>query len=87
MRAPRTPIARVGNSGSSAEPHLEVQIQNEPTFKVSRSSLRTYPMLFRDVVVTRRGEEDTPAKADVRRGDRIRPEVLRRAKCDVVVVH
>lgn len=83
------PIAEVGNSGNTSEPHLHLQIQNEPTFDISQSSydkpwyvvtntvigagsLRTYPILFRNVALTRRDDERRPIEADVRRGDRIR---------------
>jgi Peptidase family M23 len=83
------PVAQVGNSGQSAEPHLHIQVQNEPAFDIEQSSfnkpwylvtntvigagsLRTYPILFRNVVQTRGGEERRPDEADVRRGDSIR---------------
>jgi peptidase M23-like protein len=83
------PIAEVGNSGNTSEPHLHIQVQNEPTFDIEQSSynkpwylvtntvigagsLRTYPILFRNVALTRGGDTRTPTEADVRRGDRIR---------------
>jgi hypothetical protein len=35
--------------------------------------LRTYPLVFTDVVLTRRGSESQPINADPRRGDLVRP--------------
>lgn len=55
-------IGQVGDSGSSGEPHLHLQVQNRPTFDLEDRGLRTYPMLFRDATV-----------ADVRRGDSVGP--------------
>jgi len=38
-------------------------------------TLHTYPVVFRDVILTRNGGQTRPAAADVRRGDYIRPVV------------
>jgi Peptidase family M23 len=65
------PIAQVGNSGSTSEPHLHLQIQNQPTFGPTTLGLRTYPMLLRDVVLVRGGHQSEPPEADPRRDDRI----------------
>jgi murein DD-endopeptidase MepM/ murein hydrolase activator NlpD len=65
------PIAQVGNSGSTSEPHLHLQIQNQPTFGPTTLDLRTYPMLLRDVVLIRGGQQSEPPEADPRRDDRI----------------
>jgi Peptidase family M23 len=67
------PIAQVGNSGDTSEPHLHLQIQNKPTFGPSaQQGLRTYPLLLRDVVLVRGGQHSTPVQADPRRDDRMR---------------
>jgi hypothetical protein len=67
------PIAQVGNSGSTSEPHLHVQVQNGPKFGPSaQQGLRTYPVLLRNVVLVRGGQQSTPLQADPRRDDRIR---------------
>jgi hypothetical protein len=55
-------IGQVGDSGNSDEPHLHIQVQNEPTFDVERRSIETYPMVF-----------DGATIADPRRGDSVRP--------------
>lgn len=36
-------------------------------------TLHTYPLVFTDVVLTRRGSESQPVNADPRRGDLLRP--------------
>jgi murein DD-endopeptidase MepM/ murein hydrolase activator NlpD len=76
------PIAKVGNSGNTTQPHLHIQAQSVgtgigdlttidvPTFI---RTLHTYPLVFTDVVLTRRGTESQPASADPRRGDLLRP--------------
>jgi murein DD-endopeptidase MepM/ murein hydrolase activator NlpD len=66
------PIAQVGNSGNTSEPHLHLQVQNQPTFGPTTRGLRTYPMLLRDVVLVRGGQQSTPLHADPRRDDHIR---------------
>jgi hypothetical protein len=67
------PIAQVGNSGDTSEPHLHLQVQNGPRFGPSaQQGLRTYPLLLRDVVLVRGGQQSTPPQADPRRDDRIR---------------
>jgi murein DD-endopeptidase MepM/ murein hydrolase activator NlpD len=63
-------IAAVGDSGNSLAPHLHFQVQEGPDFG---EQARTIPVVFRDVVLIRGGDESTPAEADLRRGDRIRP--------------
>jgi Peptidase family M23 len=63
-------IAAIGDSGDSLAPHLHLQVQNGPH---SGEHVATVPIVFRDVVLIRNGVESTPAGADLRRGDRIRP--------------
>jgi hypothetical protein len=76
------PIAKVGNSGNTTEPHLHIQAQTIGTgvgdvatmdIPTVVRTLHTYPLVFTDVVLTRRGAETAPASADVRRGDLVRP--------------
>src|SRR5918997_1319259 len=64
------PIAAVGDSGNSLAPHLHFHVQANPDFG---EQARTVPVVFRDVVLIRGGNESTPAEADLRRGDHIRP--------------
>ena len=75
------PIARVGNSGNTSEPHLHIQAQNAGTgvgdiatmdIPTIIRTLHTYPLVFSDMVLTRRGTESRPASADPRRGDLLR---------------
>jgi len=66
------PIAQVGNSGNTGAPHLHIQVQNLPKLSVTLAGLYTHPILFRNVVFARGGEERTRTKADLRRGDRVR---------------
>ena len=63
------PIAAVGDSGDSLVPHLHFHVQDSPDFG---EQVRTVPIVFRDVVLTRNGTESAPAEADLRRGDHIR---------------
>ncbi|MFN3653082.1 MAG: M23 family metallopeptidase [Armatimonadota bacterium] len=62
-------LARCGNSGNTSEPHLHLQVQNRPDFQ--DEELRTFPILFRNVTLTRRGRSRHVAEADVRRNDRL----------------
>lgn len=66
------PLAQVGNSGNTSEPHLHVQVQNVGTFEDADAGIRTYPILFRNAVLVRGGEADAPADVDARRNDSIR---------------
>lgn len=73
-------IAEVGNSGGSTEPHIHIQAFNLPSFELADSDFaellrtaRTYPLVFRGVVLTRRGSESMPIAVDPRRGDLIGP--------------
>jgi Peptidase family M23 len=76
-------IAQVGNSGNTDQPHLHIQAMNQPAFPDAihdirdpaglLRTLRTYPLTVRDVALTRSGHRSTPAAADPRRGDQIRP--------------
>jgi hypothetical protein len=50
---------------------------NKPWYLVTNTvigagSLRTYPILFRNVALVRGGDERRPVEADVKRGDRFR---------------
>jgi biotin carboxyl carrier protein len=67
------PVARVGNSGNTAEPHLHLQVQDRPRLIApdGRSwtrGLRTFPVELRATVRIRDGVRTTPA-ADLRRND------------------
>jgi murein DD-endopeptidase MepM/ murein hydrolase activator NlpD len=76
-------IAQIGNSGNTDQPHLHIQAQNQQSGIDDISAipdpgrllrtLRTYPLLFRGVVLTRAGSASRPATADPRRGDLVRP--------------
>ena len=76
------PIARVGNSGNTTEPHLHIQAQTIGTgigdvatmdAPAIIRTLHTYPLVFTHVVLTRRGNESHPANVDPRRGELLRP--------------
>ncbi len=66
------PLAQVGNSGNTSEPHLHIQVQNVGTFEDADAGIRTYPMLFRSTVLVRGGEVREPADVDARRNNSIR---------------
>ena len=66
---PGQQIAKVGNSGNTIEPHLHIQAQTIGTSNgdvatmdivTTIRTLHTRPLVFTDVVLTRRGEESTP---------------------------
>lgn len=76
------PIARVGNSGNTSEPHIHLQVQSVPyglgdveTIDVDTvvNGLHTYPVVFTDATLTRDGVESESDAADPRRGDLVRP--------------
>jgi murein DD-endopeptidase MepM/ murein hydrolase activator NlpD len=76
------PIAKVGNSGNTTEPHLHIQAQTIGTgigdvatmdAPAVFRTLHTNPLVFTDVVLTRRGSKSQPVNADPRRGDLVRP--------------
>jgi len=73
-------IAQVGNSGNTTEPHVHIQALNLPSFELANEDLvellrtvRTYPLVLRDVILIRNGSESEPALVDPRRGDVVRP--------------
>ena len=66
------PLAQVGNSCNTSEPHLHIQVQNVGTFDVADAGIRTFPILFRHAVLVRGGETHAPADVDARRNDSIR---------------
>lgn len=64
------PLGQCGNSGHSTEPHLHMQVQDQAEF--GPSTLRTYPILFRNVVRVRGGDSARGGLLSVRRNDRLR---------------
>jgi murein DD-endopeptidase MepM/ murein hydrolase activator NlpD len=67
------PVARVGNSGNTAEPHLHLQVQDGPRLMAPdghgwTSGLRTFPIELRTTVRIRGGARTTPA-TDLRQND------------------
>jgi len=59
-------IARCGNSGSTSEPHLHLQVQSHPDFRAQ--GLRTYPICMRGAR-QRDGRSERLECADLRRND------------------
>ena len=64
-------IGLVGDSGNSDEPHLHIQVQSSPTFKISDDDLETFPIRFRDAIVIRDDVAHPRTNADARRGDQV----------------
>jgi hypothetical protein len=67
------PLARVGNSGNTSEPHLHLQVQSGPALMTADSrgwtrDLHTFPIELRDTVRIRGGERTAPAQ-DLRGND------------------
>ncbi len=62
-------IAAVGNSGHSNEPHLHLQVQDSPA---GADADRTYPMVLRNVVITRGGAWPWGDDREPRTGDVVR---------------
>jgi murein DD-endopeptidase MepM/ murein hydrolase activator NlpD len=63
------PLAAVGNNGHSSAPHLHLQVQDSPA---GSDADRTYPMVFRNVHVTRGGAWPWGDHGDLRTGDLVR---------------
>lgn len=64
------PIAKVGNSGNTTEPHLHIQAQTIGTgigdvatidASAGLRTLHTYPLVFTHVVLTRRVAKPSPS--------------------------
>ena len=64
------PLAAVGNSGNTNEPHLHLQVQDSPTGMEDAD--RTYPMVFRNVHITRGGAWPLGDSRELRTGDLVR---------------
>jgi murein DD-endopeptidase MepM/ murein hydrolase activator NlpD len=64
------PLASVGNSGHTNEPHLHLQVQNSPAG--TEDADRTYPMVFRNVHITRGGAWPWGDSRELRTGDLVR---------------
>jgi hypothetical protein len=61
-------------SGNSSEPHLHIEVLESPTLDFPDvDAVHAYPIVFRDVTVTRGGSEQTTDEADLRRGDQFSP--------------
>jgi murein DD-endopeptidase MepM/ murein hydrolase activator NlpD len=65
------PLAAVGNNGHSSAPHLHLQIQDSPAGTVDAD--RTYPLLFRNVHITRGGAWPWGDSRELRTGELVRP--------------
>ncbi len=63
------PLGAVGNNGHSSEPHLHLQVQDSP---VGVDAERTYPMVFRNVQITRGGAWPWGDSGELRTGDLVR---------------
>ena len=64
------PLAAVGNTGNTNEPHLHLQVQDSPTGREDAD--RTYPMVFRNVHITRGGAWPLGDSRELRTGDLVR---------------
>ena len=60
------PLAEVGNSGHTNEPHLHLQVQDSPA---SANADRTYPIVFRDAEIVRGGVWPWGPSGEPRTGD------------------
>ena len=63
------PLAAVGNSGHTNEPHLHMQVQDS---RASSDADRTYPMAFRNAQITRGGAWPWGDERILRSGDIVR---------------
>ena len=63
------PLAAVGNNGHSNEPHLHLQVQDSPA---ASNADHTYPMVFRNVDITRGGAWPWGDSREPRTGDLVR---------------
>src|SRR5581483_6803796 len=63
------PIAKCGNSGNTTGPHLHIQVQSGPRIFVTGNTVRTYPILFRDVTCMRDQRPRSDSPFSVRRND------------------
>ena len=60
------PLAAVGNNGHSSEPHLHLQVQDSAA---EMDAERTYPMVFRNVHISRGGAWPWGDSSELRTGD------------------
>jgi hypothetical protein len=63
------PLAAVGNNGHSNEPHLHLQVQDSVA---ASNADRTFPMVFRNVHITRGGAWPWGDSRELRAGDLVR---------------
>jgi murein DD-endopeptidase MepM/ murein hydrolase activator NlpD len=66
------PLAAVGNSGHTNEPHLHLQVQDSPAG--TEDADRTYPIVFRNVHITRGGAWPWGDSRELRTGDLVRSQ-------------
>jgi murein DD-endopeptidase MepM/ murein hydrolase activator NlpD len=64
------PLAAVGNSGHTNEPHLHLQVQDSQSGREDAD--RTYSMVFRNVDITRGGAWPWGDSRELRTGDLVR---------------
>ncbi len=71
-------VARCGNSGNTAEPHLHMQVQDSPKSANEhqsdpvRDELQTFPFRFTNITHIRGGTEYSEQQTQLRRNDRVR---------------
>ncbi|MCU1409091.1 MAG: family peptidase [Microbacteriaceae bacterium] len=62
-------LAAVGNNGNSSQPHLHLHVQDSPA---DMNAERSYPVVFRNLDITRGGPWSWGVEGELRLGDLVR---------------